>query len=252
MILPTVLLLISTSLFLLWERAFPGRALPHVRGWHARALLINLTQLAITLAVGRVWFAFLPDETLFHASGWGRPALEGFVGWFVGTFVFYWWHRLRHENGWWLVFHQIHHSPSRIEVLTSFYKHPVEILVNSVLTALILFPFLGVSLMAGVWYNLFAATGEYFYHANVRTPRWLRYFVQTPELHSIHHQWDSHSHNYGDIPLWDRLFGTYRDSTEFVERCGFPDGAEQRLPEMLLFKDVYETGVSEAGEAVQR
>lgn len=93
------------------------------------------------------------------------------------------------------------------------------------------------------WYprNFFAATGKYFYHANIRTPTWLRYFVQTPELHSIHHQYDVHRFNFSDIPLWDRLFGTYRDTIEFMPRCGFPDGAEQGLPEMLRFKDVYES-----------
>jgi sterol desaturase/sphingolipid hydroxylase (fatty acid hydroxylase superfamily) len=84
--------------------------------------------------------------------------------------------------------------------------------------------------MASFWYNFFAATGEYFYHANLKSPNWIRYFIQTPELHSVH----------SDIPIWDRLFGTYKDSISFTQRCGFPDGAEQRIGEMLLFKDVYE------------
>ncbi len=227
-------------LFLVWERVAPGRELPNSDGWYVRALLINLVQLGITLATGQLWLKIFSGESLLGLSGMDVPILEGFIGWFAGTFVFYWWHRLRHKNGFWVVFHQIHHSASRIEVLTSFYKHPIEILANSVLTAVILFPILGVSLMASVWYNFFAATGEYFYHANVRTPRWLRFFIQTPELHSIHHQYDVHGFNYSDLPIWDRLFGTYRDSTAFADRCGFPEGAEQRLPEMLIFKDVYE------------
>jgi sterol desaturase/sphingolipid hydroxylase (fatty acid hydroxylase superfamily) len=78
-----------------------------------------------------------------------------------------------------------------------------------------------------------------FYHANVRTPRWLRFFIQTPELHSIHHQYDVHRYNFSDIPLWDRLFGTYKDTTDFSSRCGFPKGAEEKLVAMLAFKDVY-------------
>jgi len=64
--------------------------------------------------------------------------------------------------------------------------------------------------------------------------------VQTPELHSIHHQYDVHSYNYSDLPIWDRVFGTYQDARQFSDRCGFPDGAEQRFPEMLVFKDVYD------------
>ena len=241
MTLPTLLTIISTAVFLIWERVAPGRPLPQVSGWYVRALLINFTQLAITLATGQVWMQLFGDASVLRISGWDLPVAEGLLAWFVGTFVFYWWHRLRHLDGFWLVFHQIHHSPARIEILTSFYKHPLEILVNSVLAGLVLYPLLGASVLGAFWYNFFAATGEYFYHANVRTPRWLRYFIQTPELHSIHHQYDVHGFNYSDIPLWDRLFGTYRDTVEFTPRCGFPEGAEQRLPEMLRFRDVYES-----------
>ena len=205
-----------------------------------RSLSINLIQLLTTLTVGFYWHTWWYGKSLFLLNEMGSPIVEGFVGWFVGTFVFYWWHRLRHEKGFWQIFHQVHHSASRIEVLTSFYKHPIEILVNSLLTSVILFPLLGVSVFAGAWYNLFAATGEYFYHSNVKTPKWLRYFVQTPELHSIHHQYDIHSFNYSDIPIWDRIFGTYKDSVTFTERCGFPVGAEQKFWEMLIFKDVYQ------------
>lgn len=240
---PTILLILTTTVFLIWERIAPGRELPHSVGWYFRALAINFVQLGVTLVTGKLWLSLFSGGSLLGLSTLAKPSLEGIAGWVVGTFVFYWWHRLRHRNGFWLVFHQIHHSASRIEVLTSFYKHPVEIFVNSFITAVILFPVLGVSLLASFWYNLFAATGEYFYHANVCAPRWLRYFVQTPELHSVHHQYNIHSYNFSDIPIWDRLFGTYRDATTFTDRCGFPDGAEQRLAEMLMFKDIYEEKV---------
>ncbi len=251
MTLPTILTIAATGLFLSLERIFPGRVLPNAPGWYARALGINLCQLGITLATGGIWTTLLPDASVLSLASWDLPLAEGLVGWFVGTFVFYWWHRLRHREGFWTVFHQIHHSPTRIEILTSFYKHPLEILTNSLLSALVLFPLLGCSLLGTFWYNFFAATGEYFYHANLRTPRWLRFFIQTPELHSIHHQLDVHRHNYGDLPLWDRLFGTYADTTVFTARCGFPDGAEQRLAEMLAFRDVYEgTHTEGVGETV--
>jgi len=237
--LPPIILIVSTVLFLALERRFPGRALPNPNGWYVRAILVNFGQLLVTLATTRIWIDLFRDVSWFKLSHWHHPLLEGLVGWLVGTFFFYWWHRLRHVKGWWLIFHQIHHSPSRIELLTSFYKHPVEILSDAILSALVLYPLLGCSLLGAFWYNVFAGTGEYFYHANVRTPAWLRYFVQTPELHSVHHQLDVHLFNFGDIPIWDRLFGTYKDTTEFAERCGFPAGAEQKLLAMLAFRDVY-------------
>ena len=87
---------------------------------------MNVMQLALVGAGGIIWNKYFRDNALFNLGHWEYPALEGAFYWFVGTFIFYWWHRLRHANGFWLVFHQIHHSPSRIEVLTSFYKHPIE------------------------------------------------------------------------------------------------------------------------------
>jgi sterol desaturase/sphingolipid hydroxylase (fatty acid hydroxylase superfamily) len=238
MTLPTILVMVFTVIFLISERVFPGRELPKSKGWYWRALLVNLTQLGITLATATLWIRLI-DVSVFRLSAWNAPIAEGFVGWLVGTFFFYWWHVLRHQKGFWLLFHQIHHSPSRIELVTSFYKHPIEILSDALLSALVLYPLLGCSMMGAFWYNFFAATGEYFYHANIRTPKWLRYFIQTPELHSIHHEYDVHNYNFSDIPIWDRLFGTYRDATEFANRCGFPTGAEQRLTAMLMFRDVY-------------
>lgn len=242
MTLPSILVVVATIIFLLLERVFPGRELPKAQGWYWRALLVNFTQLGITLATARLWI-HLFGGSLLKLSAWNAPVAEGFVGWLVGTFFFYWWHVLRHKRGFWRAFHQIHHSPSRIEIVTSFYKHPLEILSDALLSAIVLYPLLGCSMMGAFWYNFFAATGEYFYHANFRTPRWLRYFIQTPELHSIHHQYDVHNYNFADIPMWDRLFGTYKDSTQFAVRCGFPVGAEQRLWAMLAFRDVYREDV---------
>ena len=111
-------------------------------------------------------------------------------------------------------------------------------MVNSLISGFIVYPILGCSTLGTFWYNFFAATGEYFYHANLRSPSWLRFLIQTPELHSVHHQLDVHAHNYSDIPLWDRLFGTYRDALEFAPRCGFHGDAEQELGKMLPFRDV--------------
>lgn len=235
---PSLLLIIATIFFLLWERLHPGRQLPKVKGWYLRAFAVNLAQLVITLATARIWIQLFGHYSLFHLSNLQNPILEGIIGWLIGTFFFYWWHRFRHTRLLWYIFHQVHHSPSRIEVATSFYKHPIEILSDSILTAAVLYPFLGCSMMGVFWNNFFAAIAEYFYHANIKTPGWIRYFIQTPELHSIHHQYDVHFFNFSDLPIWDRMFGTYRDATEFADRCGFKERSENRLLTMLIFKAV--------------
>jgi sterol desaturase/sphingolipid hydroxylase (fatty acid hydroxylase superfamily) len=241
-ILPMVLIVVSTAFFLTIERIFPGRELPNSKGWYARALGINAFQFASVFIAGATWDVWLRNVHLFAMRDSFPPVLQGLAGYLVGTFVFYWWHRLRHKNNaFWLVFHQVHHSPTRIETITSFYKHPVEILTDSLLSALIMFGLLGSSVEGAVWFNFFAATAEYFYHSNVRTPHWLSYIIQTPQLHSIHHQLGVHGFNYSDLPIWDRLFGTLKDTDEFADRCGFPNQNERKLGSMLAFRDVYES-----------
>jgi sterol desaturase/sphingolipid hydroxylase (fatty acid hydroxylase superfamily) len=225
--------------FIVAERLFPGRALPKSPGWYVRSTFLNAAQLGIVLIAGCTWSIWLQGASLFDSAGL-PAALQGFVAWFVGTFVFYWWHRARHASDLlWRTLHQIHHSASRIETLTSFYKHPLEIALNSILSAAILFPLLGADLEGSAWYSLFAALGEFYYHANLRTLRWTGYFLQRPEHHSIHHQLGVHHYNYGDITWWDRLFGTFRDVDDFAAACGYAGEREKRILEMLAFHDVH-------------
>lgn len=237
--LPAELMIIVTLAFLSAEGTSPGRELPTTKGWYGRALLLNLAQLTITFVIATAWASLVGNEAVFTLAHWHSPVVEGLAAWGIGSFVFYWWHRLRHTEVLWRIFHQIHHSPSRLELATSFYKHPIEILADALLSTLLLFPLLGCSLEGALWFNFFAGVGEYFYHANLKTPSWLRYFIQTPELHSIHHQLDVHDHNFSDLPIWDRIFGTYKDTTEFAAQCGFPAGTEEKLGHMLVFQDVY-------------
>jgi hypothetical protein len=42
-----------------------------------------------------------------------------------------------------------YHSPQRIEVITSFYKHPGEMVVNSIVGSLLVYTLLGLSPAAG-------------------------------------------------------------------------------------------------------
>ncbi len=237
--LPSILLFILIAAFLILERIRPGRILPDSPSWYYRILLINLVQAGISFSTNTLWVKIFGPHALLKLSLFHNPLLEGFIGWLVGGFVFYWWHRLRHADGFWRVFHQLHHSPQRIEALTSFYKHPVEILSDALLSGAMLFLLLGASPEAIFWFNFFATLGEYFYHANIKTHPWIRYIIQTPELHSVHHQLDVHKFNFSDFPVWDRLFGTYRDAVEFAPQCGFPRNNERMIFKILIFRDVY-------------
>lgn len=238
--LPTLLAIFAACFVL--ERLIPGWSLPHVRTWPLRVVAVNLVQIGVVLLAGVTWERWLGAWSVFRLSDHVSPAVGGLIAYFVATFVFYWWHRWRHEvDLLWRLFHQIHHSPQRLEVITSFYKHPGEMIVNSILGSLLVYTLLGLSLEAGAIYTACTAVGEFFYHTNIRTPRWVGFFFQRPEMHRIHHQHARHKNNYGDITWWDMLFGTYENPKEWVHTCGFDDDKEQRLLDMLAYKDVHKS-----------
>ncbi|MEN9639561.1 MAG: hypothetical protein RLZZ262_1430, partial [Bacteroidota bacterium] len=96
----------------------------------------------------------------------------------------------------------------------------------------------GLDMDGAAWSLLYAAVGEYIYHMNIKTPHWMGYFFQRPEMHRIHHQRGKHFNNFSDLPMWDMLFGTYHNPKEMNTPCGYKPEREERLLDMLLFKDV--------------
>lgn len=219
------------------ERAAPGRLWPRVRGWWWRALLFNALQIGIVRVTG-----LLVDPYLAPLRPWSLDALGvyggGAVGYVVVTFVYYWWHRARHASPFlWRWLHQLHHSPKRIEVVTSFYKHPLELLANGVLTSAIVYLVVGLGPDAASLTVALTGLAELVYHWNVRTPYWLGFVIQRPESHCIHHEDGVHHYNFGDLPLWDLMFGTLRNPRAWDGRCGLGD-AEERVRDLLGGVDV--------------
>lgn len=227
------------------EQLWPGHAQPRVRGFFARALAASAVQASVTVALAPHWeralAAHLPP---WHASVRGWPLwASALLGYVAITFVFYFWHRARHEVPvLWRLVHQLHHAPARIEVITSFYKHPLEIVLNGVLSSATLIAIAGVDARAAAVAVLLTGLAELFYHWNIRTPHWLGYVIQRPESHRLHHARGRHRNNYSDLPLWDMLFGTFQNPREPVAHCGLGDEAEQQLGAMLRGRDVLARG----------
>ena len=215
-----------------------------MRAWYARVFLINAIQGAIVILGGVSWDRWLNRASLFDLENHLGVVPQAVVAYVVSAFVYYWWHRRRHTSKfWWMLCHQFHHSPRRIEVLTSFYKHPVEITLNSILSSAITYTLLGVSIEASAIYTGIAAVAEFFYHWNVRTPRWVGPLIQRPESHRVHHKRHYHTNNYADLPVFDMLFGTYENPRAPVADCGFADEREDRFEDLLAFRDLHDRKV---------
>jgi sterol desaturase/sphingolipid hydroxylase (fatty acid hydroxylase superfamily) len=89
------------------------------------------------------------------------------------------------------------------------------------------------------YYLYFTTFLAVFQHTNIRTPQWLGYIVQRPESPpSVHHGRGIHHYNYSDLPLFDILFGTFRNPKDFVNDSGFAGASSRQIPDMLLWRDI--------------
>lgn len=237
MLVPLLVLAVALVM-ILFEITRPARSWPKVAGWWWRALLLNGVQAAMVFVAGAAWNGWMLRHRVFSADSLGVTG-GAIAGYFVLTFAYYWWHRWRHESRFlWRWFHQVHHSPQRIEVITSFYKHPFELFANGLISSFVLYFIAGAGPGAATGAMLISGLAELVYHWNVSTPYWLGFIFQRPESHCVHHQERLHWYNFSDLPLWDMLFGTFRNPRRWEATCGLGPENEGRLLGMLAGVDV--------------
>ena len=219
-------------------RAGQGRIFPSMPGWKLRGLAFGALYFAVATYAPLMWDEAIGARSLLDASAlpfWMQIA----GGFLLLQFGIYVWHRSMHGSDMlWRGLHQMHHSAERIDIWSAFVFHPLDMLGWALLGSLVLVGGFGVSGEAGFWIALAATFCGMFQHSNLRTPRWLGYFVTRPESHSAHHERGIHGRNYGDIPLFDIIFGTFHNPETFDGEVGFYDGASARVGDMLLFRRV--------------
>ncbi|MBL8522119.1 MAG: sterol desaturase family protein [Betaproteobacteria bacterium] len=233
-----LLILLTGALFVLLEHLFPAHPLEPRLEWYVRAVLVNAVQVFVYVGVEHVWTKELALPTL--GLGADLPPFAGaMLAYFIFTFAIYWWHRARHGSPiLWRIFHQFHHSPRRIQALTAYYIHPLDMLVGLSISNAIMFPLLGLNSTAAAWYALITGFAGFFIHANIRVPRIIGYVYQTPEMHRLHHKSGHHANNYSDIVCWDMMFGTYCNPTSDIETCGFDGDTERDVVPLLIGKKI--------------
>jgi sterol desaturase/sphingolipid hydroxylase (fatty acid hydroxylase superfamily) len=215
-----------------------GHRLDRVRFWPLMGIISTLSYFAIITYAPLMWDSWLGQYRLFQAEAlpfWAQIVLSFFI-YELGVYV---WHRTMHSIDWlWRLTHQLHHSAERVDIWGAFWFHPLDSLGWAFLGSFCLVLIIGVSAEAALIVNVLATFPAMFQHVNVRTPRWLGYIVQRPESHSIHHQRGVHAFNYGDIPLFDMLFGTFRNPAEWQDKAGFHEGSTTELVPLLTFQKI--------------
>ena len=234
--------LASIPAFLVLDLLHGARRFEVPRWWRVRAFVVTVVTFAWTAVVATAWARLVGEHTLFDLSGLGTVG-GSIVGILVYELGHYWYHRAAHAWDWlWRAAHQMHHSAESLDAFGANYLHPLDALAFTTISSLVFFPLLGLTAEAGAVGALFLIFNAMFQHANVRTPRWLGYLIQRPESHGIHHARGVHRHNYSDLPLWDIVFGTFRNPAAFEGQVGFAPGASARIGAMLIGRDVSADG----------
>jgi sterol desaturase/sphingolipid hydroxylase (fatty acid hydroxylase superfamily) len=191
----------------------------------SRAFAVTALTYWLALLVGQSWESWMGSTHLLNGAALGTPG-GALVGVLVCEFFRYWYHRLAHRFEWlWQLGHQMHHSTEALDVCGAYYLHPFAAVLFTTLSSLALFPLLGVPPEAGGWAAAAMTLLSFFGHANVHTPRWLGYLIQRPESQVVHRQRGVHAFNYADIPLWDMIFGTFRNPATASSTCQALNGA---------------------------
>lgn len=210
-----------------------ARVFPEVGGWRLKGIAFMLLYFAAATFAPLMWDGFLGQYQLVDGSRlplWAQ-ILCGFLLLELGVYA---WHRTMHNTPFlWRWFHQLHHSAERVDIWGAFYFHPFDMLGWALIGSLMLVLGFGITAEAAIVVNVVATFCSMFQHANIGTPRWLGYLITRPESHSLHHERDVHARNYGDIPIFDMLFGTFENPRGFEGKVGFYDGGSKRVGAML-------------------
>lgn len=235
--LSIVVYFIFGALFL-WETLFPARILPQMKFWKVKGLLFFFAYLLFTTYIPLLWDGFLAPYQLMDLSAWPLPAqlLSGVI---LFQLVQYGWHVSMHKSDFlFRISHQMHHSAERLDVPSAFMFSIPDMVGLSLVGSISFTLFMGLSPQAITTIILLLTFLGVFQHANIKTPRWLGFFVQRPESHSLHHAKGIHKYNYADLPIIDMIFGTFKNPRSFEKETGFYLGASNRIWDMLSFKDI--------------
>ena len=215
-----------------------ARVFPDVPFWKLKGIAFALLYFAVATFAPLMWDGLLGRYQLVDGSSlpfWAQVL----VGFLAVQLLVYAWHRTMHNvQPLWRWFHQMHHSAERVDIWGALYFHPLDVIGFTFVGSLCLVLGFGITAEAAIAVNLLATFCGLFQHANIRTPRWLGYFVQRPESHSLHHERNVHARNYGDIPIFDMIFGTFENPREFSGEVGFFEGSSKRMGALLSGRQI--------------
>ncbi len=217
--LTPVLIIVSLAVFMTIEKYLPyfehgmgrGKQRWYNIGIIAIAFVINAV-IGGLIAIPIIWSENNHFGLLHRVLGTTPLAIV--IGIFLIDFTSYLLHVIMHKvPALWRI-HRIHHADTEMDSTSSLRLHPLELLLQMAVQAVIL-PLLGVSIASFIFYFTLALPWFVLNHSNIKFPDWFERFgsllMSTPDWHRVHHsslQPETDSH-YGCLfSIWDRMFGT--------------------------------------------
>ncbi len=136
---------------------------------------------------------------------------------FAEDFLYYWFHRISHENRFFWASHVIHHSSKKYNLSTALRQTWSGSFISFIFwLPLALLGFHPIMILAQMSISLIY---QYWIHTELidKLPKWFEAIFNTPSHHRVHHatnpQYLDRNHA-GIFIIWDKIFGTFEPEIE--------------------------------------
>lgn len=231
------------ALLIIWEALFPAKALPKVKNWKLKGLISFIVYFFLSSYLPLLTDPFLSEYQFFDLTSLGNigGGLIAIAFYEFGVFIWHW--AMHKSNLLWRTFHQMHHSAERMDTYGAFYFSLLDMVGFTFLGSICFALFIGITPQAVTIMLLATMFLGIFQHTNIKTPQWLGYIIQRPESHTVHHAKGIHMYNYSDLPIFDIIFGSFKNPKDYQYETGFYEGASNKIIEMLTFQDINKTKI---------
>ncbi|WKD86757.1 hypothetical protein KCTC32516_02135 [Polaribacter huanghezhanensis] len=136
---------------------------------------------------------------------------------FAEDLVYYWFHRISHENRFFWASHIVHHSSQKYNLSTALRQTWTGSFTSFIFwIPLVLVGFHPVMILVQMSISLLY---QYWIHTELidKLPKWVEFIFNTPSHHRVHHatnpQYLDRNHA-GIFIIWDRIFGSFEPEVE--------------------------------------
>lgn len=212
---PVIVFFIFIGFMVLLEKIFPYRKDWNIgRGDFWTDVIQTIIILPVIAKLVEVIFVGIHNK--YHLSSWSENMpffLQAILVIAGADLLFYWYHRIAHNNKFLVKYHAVHHGAERVYWANSGRFHFIDAFLQGLFFYIPVYLFAASDDVKALFLTLNVITGT-LEHSNIdyKTIVLSRIF-NTAELHRIHHstKLDECNSNYGKIlSIWDTIFGTYQ------------------------------------------